>query len=377
MIIDVPDDALLGAVDDDEDVLAAPRVLDRAGEALLRQLQDAPDLVAVGRAGSPCSGGGPRRAAGLRRLRPHRESRKRTAWPGVVLSRAPVGLARALAVCCLHCARDNGMRRARFFARWARGAAAIVGLHLALAGCGADSFAGTAPRELTDAGGAVDSGVAIDRVQSDRSPAQSTRAPPLRSSPSARTGRSSRSWRPSSRRASTSRTPCGRVWAAQAPSTWPRRSSPTTPSLGSRCKARCARPPSPPPRAASTGRSPQEAQGVSQALAAEHAPALDATYIDEEVMAHLRAHRAHRSAPGSERPRPAHRGPPCPRALSRGPARPGCRPGSVRARRSLRGRPEGLRQLAPLQPRPTPRHILQGICGRAAARDRASARPTC
>ena len=42
-----PDDLVLGGVDQREDVLPAARILDRAGEALVRLVQDAADLLLV------------------------------------------------------------------------------------------------------------------------------------------------------------------------------------------------------------------------------------------------------------------------------------------------------------------------------------------
>jgi hypothetical protein len=50
------------------------------------------------------------------------------------------------------------MRRARFFVRWIYGAAAIASFAVGPTGCSADSLAGTSPRESTNADAPIDAG---------------------------------------------------------------------------------------------------------------------------------------------------------------------------------------------------------------------------
>ncbi len=180
------------------------------------------------------------------------------------------------------------MRRARFFARWARGAAAIASLHLGLAGCGADSLAGSSPRESTDADGTVDASGAIDASRAIEAGAidAGCGAPLfavcsdgqilaiLAAEFSARVDL-----------ANAVRSSLGSASALDLAE----KILTDDAVLGVEVQGEM--------RETAIASAPggvdqeisQEARWVRQALAAERAPALDATYIDEEVLAHLRA----------------------------------------------------------------------------------------
>jgi predicted outer membrane protein len=180
------------------------------------------------------------------------------------------------------------MRRARFFARWALAATGIVSLHLGLVGCGVDSLAGSSPRESTDAGGTVDSGEAIDASRAIEAGAiDAGCGGPLFAVCSD-----------------------GQILAILAAEFSARvnLASAVRASLGSTSALDLAEKiltddavlgveVQGEMRETAIASAPggvdqeisQEAQWVSQALGAERAPAVDAAYIDEEVLAHLRA----------------------------------------------------------------------------------------
>ena len=115
-----------------------------------------------------------------------------------------------------------------------------------------------------------------------------------------------------------------------------------------------------------------------QALASQSAPALDASYVDGEVLAHLRALALidRLLAPSAHDPRIGD-------LLAR------VRnlvvqhaQAAIQAQSELEGPCASRPPSEARRPGPRPTtyplaHIVQGFCGSAAARDRASARPTC